>query len=105
MTLAKHWNYNKDEDIVVTQLRGLVSSNPYVNLIPSEKSFIILIQILQRKSLLLVVVELVMNHYMEDLLERIYLMQLLVELYLLVHQQNKSWLLLKLNQIKRKVPL
>lgn len=37
MTLAKHWNYNKDEDIVVTQLRGLVSSNPYVNLIPSEK--------------------------------------------------------------------
>ena len=37
MTLAKHWKYGKDEDIVVTQLRGLVASNPYVNLIPSEK--------------------------------------------------------------------
>lgn len=37
MTLAKHWNYNKDEDIVVTQLRGLIASNPYINLIPSEK--------------------------------------------------------------------
>ncbi|EMG49713.1 DAK Dihydroxyacetone kinase [Candida maltosa Xu316] len=33
----KHWQYNKDEDIVVSQLRGLLASNPYVNLIPSEK--------------------------------------------------------------------
>ncbi|RCK63189.1 Dihydroxyacetone kinase [Candida viswanathii] len=37
MTLAKHWNYNKDEDIVVTQLRGLAAANPYVSLIPAEK--------------------------------------------------------------------
>ncbi|EGW32380.1 uncharacterized protein SPAPADRAFT_139806 [Spathaspora passalidarum NRRL Y-27907] len=37
MTLSKHWKYNKDEDIVVTQLKGLVASNPAVQLIPSEK--------------------------------------------------------------------
>ena len=48
MTLAKHWKYGKDEDIVVTQLRGLVASNPYVNLIPSEKLYLTLIRILPK---------------------------------------------------------
>ncbi|CAI5757360.1 unnamed protein product [Candida verbasci] len=37
MTLAKHWKYNKEEDLVVTQLKGLANSNPYIKLIPSEK--------------------------------------------------------------------
>lgn len=37
MTLLKHWKYNKGEDIVVTQLKGLVNSNPAVLLIESEK--------------------------------------------------------------------
>ncbi|KAI5949036.1 DAK2 [Candida theae] len=37
MTLAKHWVYNKDEDIVLTQLKGLVAANPYVHLIADEK--------------------------------------------------------------------
>jgi dihydroxyacetone kinase len=37
MTLAKHWKYNSNEDIVLTQLKGLVHSNPAVKLIPSEK--------------------------------------------------------------------
>lgn len=37
MTLAKHWKYNKDEDIVLSNLKGLCHSNPAVRLIPSEK--------------------------------------------------------------------
>lgn len=37
MTLAKHWKYNKDEDIVLSNLKGLCHSNPAVGLIPSEK--------------------------------------------------------------------
>lgn len=37
MTLAKHWKYNANEDIVLTQLKGLVHSNPAVQLIPSER--------------------------------------------------------------------
>ena len=52
MTLAKHWKYGKDEDIVVTQLRGLVASNPYVNLIPSEKVVFNLIRILPKITII-----------------------------------------------------
>lgn len=37
MTLAKHWKFNKDEDIVLSNLKGLCHSNPAVGLIPSEK--------------------------------------------------------------------
>lgn len=37
MTLAKHWNYNNDEDIILSNLKGLAHSNPAVKLIPSEK--------------------------------------------------------------------
>lgn len=37
MTLAKHWVYNKDEDIVLSNLKGLCYSNPTLGLIPSEK--------------------------------------------------------------------
>ncbi|KAI3402927.2 DAK2 [Candida oxycetoniae] len=37
MPLAKHWKYNDKEDIVLTQLEGLVASNPCIKLIPSEK--------------------------------------------------------------------
>lgn len=37
MTLAKHWKYNKNEDIVLSNLKGLVHSNPSIKLIPSEK--------------------------------------------------------------------
>lgn len=37
MPLAKHWNYNKDEDIVLLNLKGLCYSNPNISLIPSEK--------------------------------------------------------------------
>lgn len=37
MTLAKHWNYNKDEDLVLTNLHGLQRQNPSIGLIPSEK--------------------------------------------------------------------
>lgn len=37
MTIAKHWKYNNNEDIVLTQLKGLVASNPYVGLITDEK--------------------------------------------------------------------
>lgn len=36
MTLAKHWNY-EHEDIVLSNLKGLVHSNPAVKLIPSER--------------------------------------------------------------------
>lgn len=37
MPLAKHWNFNKDEDLVLSNLKGFVHSNPEVKLIPSEK--------------------------------------------------------------------
>ncbi|CUM65654.1 uncharacterized protein PRCAT00003302001 [Priceomyces carsonii] len=37
MTLAKHWKYNDNEDIVLSNLKGLVSSDPALKLIPSEK--------------------------------------------------------------------
>ncbi|CAH6722479.1 dihydroxyacetone kinase 1 [[Candida] jaroonii] len=37
MTLAKHWVYNKDEDIVLSNLKGLCYSNPTLGLISSEK--------------------------------------------------------------------
>lgn len=37
MTLAKHWNYSKDEDLVLSTLQGLVSTNPCLRLIPTEK--------------------------------------------------------------------
>lgn len=37
MTITKHWIYNDNEDIVLTQLKGLVASNPYVELISDEK--------------------------------------------------------------------
>ena len=72
MTLAKHWKYGKDEDIVVTQLRGLVASNPYVNLIPSEKVVFNPHSDTSKKLPLSVAVVLDMNLCMEDLLERIY---------------------------------
>ncbi|KAM3123000.1 dihydroxyacetone kinase [Candidozyma auris] len=35
--MVKHWNYPKDDDLVVTALRGLAASNPALTLIPSEK--------------------------------------------------------------------
>lgn len=37
MTIAKHWKYNDNEDIVLTQLKGLIASNPFVELIVDEK--------------------------------------------------------------------
>lgn len=37
MVSAKHWIYPKDQDLVLTALRGLVASNPTLSLIPSEK--------------------------------------------------------------------
>ncbi|KAI5954661.1 DAK2 [Candida jiufengensis] len=37
MTLTKHWRYDENEDLVVNQLKGLLASNPYIKLIPSEK--------------------------------------------------------------------
>lgn len=37
MVSAKHWKYPKDQDLVLTALRGLVASNPALTLIPSEK--------------------------------------------------------------------
>lgn len=37
MTLAKHWKYGKDEDLVLTHLRGLAASNPTVGIIPLER--------------------------------------------------------------------
>lgn len=35
--MVKHWKYPKDDDLVVTALRGLAASNPALTLIPSEK--------------------------------------------------------------------
>lgn len=35
--VGKHWKYPKDQDLVLTALRGLVASNPTLTLIPSEK--------------------------------------------------------------------
>lgn len=37
MVTAKHWKYPKDQDLVVSALRGLVGCNPSLSLIPSEK--------------------------------------------------------------------
>lgn len=37
MVSAKHWIYPKDQDLVLSALRGLVASNPTLSLIPSEK--------------------------------------------------------------------
>lgn len=37
MVSLKHWKYPKDQDLVLTALRGLVASNPSLTLIPSEK--------------------------------------------------------------------
>ena len=37
MTLTKHWKYNENEDIVLSQLEGLLAANPYAKLIPTEK--------------------------------------------------------------------
>lgn len=37
MTLAKHWKYTENEDIVLSNLKGLFHSNPSVGFIPSEK--------------------------------------------------------------------
>ncbi|KAK6463020.1 Dak1 domain-containing protein [Scheffersomyces coipomensis] len=37
MTLTKHWNYNEGEDLVLSNLKGLVHVNPSVRLIPSQK--------------------------------------------------------------------
>ncbi|KAI5961428.1 DAK2 [Candida pseudojiufengensis] len=37
MSLNKHWKYETGEDLVLNQLKGLVWSNPYIKLIPSEK--------------------------------------------------------------------
>ncbi|OBA24527.1 dihydroxyacetone kinase [Metschnikowia bicuspidata var. bicuspidata NRRL YB-4993] len=37
MAPAKHWKYPKNEDIVLTALKGLVASNPNISFIPSEK--------------------------------------------------------------------
>lgn len=37
MTLTKHWVYNKDEDVVLSNLKGLCYSNPTLGIIPSEK--------------------------------------------------------------------
>lgn len=37
MTLAKHWKYGKDEDLILSHLRGLTASNPTLSLIPLER--------------------------------------------------------------------
>lgn len=37
MVSQKHWKYPKQDDLVLTALRGLAASNPSINLIPSEK--------------------------------------------------------------------
>lgn len=37
MVTAKHWKYPKDDDLVLSALRGLVASNPTLSLIPTEK--------------------------------------------------------------------
>lgn len=37
MVTSKHWSYPKDEDLVLSALRGLAASNPRLNVIPSEK--------------------------------------------------------------------
>lgn len=37
MTLAKHWRYGQDEDLVNSFLKGFIASNPAVNLIESER--------------------------------------------------------------------
>ncbi|KAK6205420.1 Dak1 domain-containing protein [Scheffersomyces amazonensis] len=37
MTLAKHWKYSDGEDLVLTNLKGLVRANPAINLIASQK--------------------------------------------------------------------
>lgn len=37
MTLTKHWLYNKDEDIVTSNLKGLLHSNPSLGYIEGER--------------------------------------------------------------------
>lgn len=37
MPTAKHWKYPKNQDLVLTALRGLVAANPALTLIPAEK--------------------------------------------------------------------
>lgn len=37
MVSSKHWIYPKDEDLVLSSLRGLAAANPSISIIPSEK--------------------------------------------------------------------
>lgn len=37
MVSSKHWKYPKDEDLVLSALRGLAATNPSIKLIPTEK--------------------------------------------------------------------